>query len=78
MGTFRIAPTFAIAITTENGGPHLQATGQPKFPLFAEAIDKFFLRVVDAQIEFVRDSTGRVNELILVQNGARQRAVRVP
>lgn len=78
VGTFRLAPTFAITITEENGALHLQATGQPKFPLFAEAMDRFFLRVVDAQIEFVRDSTGRVNELILVQNGARQRAGRVP
>ena len=78
VGTFRLAPTFAITITEENGALHLQATGQPKFPLFAEAMDKFFLRVVDAQIEFVRDSSGRVGELILVQNGARQRAARVP
>lgn len=76
VGTFRLAPTFAITITHENGALHLQATNQPKVPLFAEAMDRFFLRVVDAQIEFVRDSTGRVNELILVQNGARQRAKR--
>ncbi len=78
VGTFRLAPTFAITITEENGALFLQATSQPKFPVFAEAMDKFFLRVVDAQIEFVRDATGRVVELILVQNGARQRASRVP
>lgn len=78
VGTYRLAPTFAITITEENGALFLQATDQPKFPLFAEAMDKFFLRVVDAQIEFVRGATGRVAELILVQNGARQRASRVP
>lgn len=37
--------------------------------LFAEARDKFFLKVVDAQIEFRRDSTGAVTGLTLFQNG---------
>ena len=78
VGTYRLAPTFAITITEENGALFLQATDQPKFPVFAEAMDKFFLRVVDAQIEFSRDASGRVVELVLVQNGARQRGSRVP
>ena len=78
VGTYRLAPTFAITITEESGALFLQATDQPKFPLFASAMDRFFLRVVEAQIEFNRDAAGRVNELVLVQNGARQRAARAP
>jgi CubicO group peptidase (beta-lactamase class C family) len=78
VGTYRLAPSFAITITEEIGTLYLQATGQPRFTLHTEAMDRAFLRVVDAQIEFVRDASGKVTELILVQNGARQRAARVP
>ncbi|HJQ21130.1 MAG TPA: serine hydrolase [Gemmatimonadaceae bacterium] len=70
-GTYRLAPTFALDITVDSAGAWLQATGQPRFRIYAEAPDKFFLKVVDAQLEFARDSTGRVSTVTLVQNGAR-------
>ena len=71
VGTYRLAPTFALDVTVDSAGAWLQATSQPRFRLFAEAPDKFFLKVVDAQLEFSRDSTGRVSAVTLVQNGAR-------
>ena len=77
VGVYQLAPTFSIAVTREGAGLFLQATGQPRFPLFAEAEGKFFLRVVDAQIEFTTDSTGAVDALILAQGGGRQRGARV-
>jgi serine-type D-Ala-D-Ala carboxypeptidase/endopeptidase len=69
VGTYQLAPTFAIAITLEDGKLSEQATGQPKFPIFAESPTKFFMKVVDAQIEFSRDDTGKVTSLTLNQNG---------
>lgn len=77
VGVYQLAPTFSIAITREGSALHLQATNQPRFPLYAESEGKFFLRVVDAQVEFTKDGTGAVDALILVQNGARQRGARV-
>ena len=74
VGVYRLAPTFAITVTRDGAQLSIQATGQPTFPVFAEAEGKFFLKVVDAQIEFTKDGTGAVDALILVQNGARQRA----
>jgi hypothetical protein len=44
-------------------------TGQPKVEIFAESETKFFLRVVDAQITFVKDEKGQVTHLVLNQNG---------
>ena len=69
VGTYQLAPNFIITITRD--GDHLfeQATGQPKFEIFPESDRDFFLKVVDAQITFVTDSTGRATELILHQNG---------
>ena len=41
---------------------HLEAqlTGQPAFPIFASAKDKFFYKIVDAQLDFERDAGGKV------------------
>lgn len=69
VGTYHFAPQFAITITREGGRLYAQATDQPKFQLFAEARDKFFLKVVDAQLEFTRNATGAVTGATLVQGG---------
>ncbi|MEQ1824837.1 MAG: serine hydrolase [Pirellula sp.] len=74
VGEYELAPTFVIAITKEGDHLMLQATGQPRFELFAESESKFFLKVVDAQITFVKDGKGALKELILHQGGANQHA----
>jgi len=68
-GTYELAPTFSIVITLENGHLMEQATNQPKFPLFAESETKFFLKVVDAQVEFFKNDKGEVTHLVLHQGG---------
>jgi len=76
VGTYELAPTFSIAITLE--GDHLmaQATNQRKNPIFAESETLFFLRVVDAQVEFVKDDRGVVTAMILHQNGRDQKGTK--
>jgi serine-type D-Ala-D-Ala carboxypeptidase/endopeptidase len=70
VGTYQLAPNFSITITRD--GDHLfeQATNQQKFEIYPESEKEFFLMVVDAQITFVTDSTGRATEIVLHQNGA--------
>jgi CubicO group peptidase (beta-lactamase class C family) len=68
-GTYELSPTFSIVMTVEDGQLMTQATRQPKFPLFAESDTKFFLKVVDAQVEFFRDEKGAVTHLVLHQGG---------
>lgn len=77
IGHYQLAPSAVIDITVKDGQPFVQLTGQPAFPLFASAKDKFFLRVVDAQIDFERDAGGKVVALTLHQNGADRRAPRI-
>jgi serine-type D-Ala-D-Ala carboxypeptidase/endopeptidase len=57
---------------------HLEAqlTGQPPFPIFASARDKFFYKVVDAQLNFERDAEGKIIAVVLHQNGRAMRASR--
>ncbi len=76
VGQYAIGPAFVIAISREGGRLFLQATGQPRFPIFAETETRFFLKVVDAQITFVKDEAGKTVALVLHQNGMDQRAGR--
>ncbi len=55
----------------------LQATGQEQLEMFAETETKFFLKVNDAQIEFVKDPTGKVTKILLNQGGRQAEAKRV-
>jgi hypothetical protein len=62
-------------VTLENGQLMTQATGQQKVPVYAETETKFFLKVVQANIEFQLDAEGTVTGLVLNQNG---RAIPAP
>jgi CubicO group peptidase (beta-lactamase class C family) len=68
-GEYELAPSFHITITIQDGKLQEQATGQGRNPLYAEKPDFFFLKAVDAQIEFVQGSNGETTYLILYQNG---------
>jgi len=75
VGEYELTPAFVLTIRRTAEGLSVQATGQPEFPIFAESETKFFLRVVDAQLEFVRDN-GAVAAVILHQGGQSRRAAR--
>jgi CubicO group peptidase (beta-lactamase class C family) len=70
VGVYELAPNFQLTITKEDGKLFGQATGQGKVQLHPESETKFFLRGIDAQVSFVKGADGKVNELILHQNGA--------
>ena len=63
-------------MSVENGQLMTQATGQPKFPLFAESETKFFLKIVDAQVEFFKNDKGEVTYLVLHQGGRDTKGVK--
>lgn len=69
VGTYRLAPTFEIAITREAKGLFAQATDQGRHEIFPENDKQFFLKVVDAQISFDIGADGRATGLTLHQNG---------
>ena len=77
VGEYEMSPEMSLVVTLEEGQLHLEVTGQGKGPLFAEAEDKFFLRVVNAQISFTKDESGEVTGLILHQGGREQPAPKV-
>lgn len=69
VGVYELAPEFRIAVTKDADALFVQATGQPRFRLYPESETDFFLKDVDAQVTFMRDSSGAVTQLVLHQAG---------
>ena len=76
-GRYQLRPDFIMTVTREGDRLITQATGQQKIEVFPESETKFFAKVMDAQITFVKEG-GKVTHLILHQNGREQRAARMP
>jgi CubicO group peptidase (beta-lactamase class C family) len=72
---FDFGALFEVALRSH----HLEAqlTGQSAYPIFASAKDKFFYKVVEAQLDFERDRDGKVVAVVLHQNGRDMHAGRV-
>ncbi|MCB9305238.1 MAG: serine hydrolase [Lewinellaceae bacterium] len=69
IGEYELAPGFNLKVMKEGDQMRAQATGQGAFDIFAESETMFFLKVVDARIEFFPDENGMVNKLVLHQAG---------
>jgi tetratricopeptide (TPR) repeat protein len=68
-GTYELMPNFKITIRLEDEQLLAKATGQPEFPIFPMSETKFYYKVVEAQIEFIKNEAGEVESLILYQGG---------
>jgi hypothetical protein len=77
VGEYELSPGFTLTIWLGENGLKGQATGQGAFDLYPEKENVFFLKVVDAKIEFVKDANGAVTELILYQNGQQPRGKKI-
>jgi serine-type D-Ala-D-Ala carboxypeptidase/endopeptidase len=66
-----------LDVVLKSGALEAQLTGQPAFPIFASARNKFFYKIVDAQLDFQRDAGGEIVAVVLHQNGRDMRAPRV-
>jgi len=69
VGIYPIDKTARFTLLRRGDGLVARLTGQPFFPIFASAKDEFFYKVVDAQLSFHRDASGKITGLTLHQNG---------
>lgn len=77
VGQYQIAPTFSIEVRVRDKRIFAQATNQEEFELFAEKENKFFLKINDATLEFVKDTSGQVTEFMLSQNGRQTKGKKI-
>ncbi len=68
-GDYELAPDFIITILRRGDKLISQATGQPEVELFPESETRFFLKVVDAQVDFILDGAGHATGIVLHQGG---------
>jgi hypothetical protein len=68
-GVYALSDKINENITKE--GHHLKAriAGQSQVEMTAQNRATFYIEAVDARIEFVKDSTGKVTQLVLFQKG---------
>lgn len=69
VGAYQMAPNVYLTVTLNGDQLAGQLSNQDPIPLFAESDSKFFPKVVDAEVEFVKDAGGKVTSAVLHQNG---------
>ena len=69
VGKYQLAPAFFITVTLADDRLYLQATGQSKFEIYPSDYNKFYLKVVEAKVEFKANPEGQIDSMILYQNG---------
>lgn len=69
VGRFELMPDFIMTFRAEGDRLYLQAPRQAEVEVFGEAPHKFFLKVVDATIEFHPEADGSVQRLTFTQGG---------
>ncbi len=77
VGEYQLMPGFNIAVTREGARLFCQATGQERFEVFAATPTRFFLKVVEADVEFYPDEKGAVSKMKLFQGGREMEGTRI-
>lgn len=75
VGTYALSPQLNAMVTLDGDQLMTQVSGQQRFPAFAESPTRFFMKVVDAQWEFV-ETDGKVTHVVLYQGGREIKAQR--
>lgn len=77
VGTYASASGLEFSVTQREDGLFVELRGQAAAQVYPSAKDHFYYKIVDAQIDFERDGSGRVKDLVLHQNGRNITAVKV-
>jgi hypothetical protein len=64
LGTYRLAPGWLLTITHEGGQLMTQATHEDKCPMTPAATNTFFVEAYGQAVEFVRQPSGSVTNLL--------------
>lgn len=68
VGTYKMNPWFSFVVTFRDGKLFIQGTGQSNLELWPESATRFTF-VVDVDVDFVRDASGKVKGMNVLQDG---------
>lgn len=77
IGEYALTPEITLTVVKEGQQVFVKLTGQDKIPVFAETQNKFYVKVVDAQLEFVKGNDGKIIKAVLYQNGSANNAPKI-
>jgi hypothetical protein len=69
VGFYQLSEQAVMTISCDGDQLISSLTGQRSVPLYGESKTEFFAKVVNAQISFIMDKSGRAESLVLHQNG---------
>jgi len=69
IGDYQLLPNVVLTVLTEGGKFYMRITGRENMELFPESDKDFFLKVVDAQLKFETDASGKVTQVLFKQGG---------
>jgi len=76
LGEYTVTDDFSLIISVKKDVLYIQGTGQEAIPVNAMSETKFFSKEIGAEVEFIKDTTGNYNKLILFQGGQKVPATR--
>lgn len=68
-GAYQFAPSIILSITTEDNRIFMQFTRQDRMEIFPASSTEFFLKVLDTELTFMVNKTGKVTGVIVHQFG---------
>jgi CubicO group peptidase (beta-lactamase class C family) len=77
VGDYQVSPSFTLTIVKDGNKLFAQGPGQPKQELFGESQNKFYLKTMPIQVEFCRNSSGKVEKLAIYQGDNITEAMKV-
>lgn len=69
VGNYKLSPLMTAEVTRDGDRLFVQLTGQPKIGLYPESKTHFFCRPVEASFDFETDDDGKIERMIIHQNG---------
>ena len=72
VGEYQFSSSFVMTVELVANQLKVKAGGSPLFEIYPEKENLFFLKAMDAKLEFVKDDEGKVTSLILNQGGKEQ------
>ncbi len=76
VGEYELEPKYVIKITKEKDRLMGVAPEQPRFELFPESETKFFMKVDEGSITFVKDASGKVTHMLLEPSGDKAKKIK--
>jgi hypothetical protein len=77
-GIYDYDSSARMVVAMEDNQLYAQLTGQERYPIFPVGDDRFVWRIVEAEIQFVKDDQGKVIKGIHTQNGRSFDVPRLP